>query len=153
MDQQLKNESSLNGNDLTPDEPITDDTENDCGRIIGNCSEGSRFSTSSKNQASVYGSTRRELAVPLPEIIVHKDNYNDFSGRQMSPSQSFFRSSSPLPQSFRRRSNSLTTTKDGDQNESKVLVIYTGGTIGMIRNEKNSKYYSVFLFIRYSIID
>jgi hypothetical protein len=28
-----------------------------------------------------------------------------------------------------------------EKNEAKVLVIYTGGTIGMMRNEKNGKYY------------
>lgn len=39
------------------------------------------------------------------------------------------------PPSFRRRCDSMTGDKDGDQNESKVLVIYTGGTIGMIRND------------------
>lgn len=44
------------------------------------------------------------------------------------------------PMTFRRRSDSTTTIEDGDQNESKVLVIYTGGTIGMIRNDENSKY-------------
>lgn len=44
------------------------------------------------------------------------------------------------PANFRKRCDSTTTVEDGDQNESKVLVIYTGGTIGMIRNNENSKY-------------
>lgn len=39
---------------------------------------------------------------------------------------------------FRRRCDSMTAPEDGDQNESKVLVIYTGGTIGMIRNHDDS---------------
>lgn len=144
MDQQQNHESCVNGDNLTPDSPTTDDTVNDCDLTNGNNDDDIHLSTSSGHQTSVSGSTSKELTIPLPEIFVHKENYsNEFSGRQMSPSQSFLRSSSPLPQSFRRRSNSVTTTKDGDQNESKVLVIYTGGTIGMIRNEKNSKYYSV----------
>jgi len=54
-----------------------------------------------------------------------------------TPSQSYLGSTPPQP--FRRRCDSMTKTEDGDQNESKVLVIYTGGTIGMIRNDDNSK--------------
>lgn len=54
-----------------------------------------------------------------------------------TPSQSYL--GSTPPQSFRRRCDSMTANEDGDQNESKVLVIYTGGTIGMIRNDDNSK--------------
>lgn len=42
-------------------------------------------------------------------------------------------------QPFRIRSDSISNNENGDQNESKVLVIYTGGTIGMIRNDENSK--------------
>jgi len=53
------------------------------------------------------------------------------------PSQSYL--GSTPPQSFRRRCDSVPSNEDGDQNESKVLVIYTGGTIGMIRNDDNSK--------------
>jgi len=54
-----------------------------------------------------------------------------------TPSQSYL--GSTPPQSFRRRCDSMSANEDGDQNESKVLVIYTGGTIGMIRNDDNSK--------------
>lgn len=54
-----------------------------------------------------------------------------------TPSQSYL--GSTPPQAFRRRCDSVTANEDGDQNESKVLVIYTGGTIGMIRNDDNSK--------------
>ncbi|KAL4105333.1 hypothetical protein QTP88_020578 [Uroleucon formosanum] len=52
-----------------------------------------------------------------------------------TPTQSYLGSTSQQP--FRRRCDSMTKTEDGDQNESKVLVIYTGGTIGMIRNDDN----------------
>lgn len=46
----------------------------------------------------------------------------------------------PIQEPIRKRCDSLPAAEDGDQNESKVLVIYTGGTIGMIRNADNSKY-------------
>lgn len=58
-----------------------------------------------------------------------------------TPTQSYLGSTSQQP--FRRRCDSMTKTEDGDQNESKVLVIYTGGTIGMIRNEDNSKWFDL----------
>jgi len=54
-----------------------------------------------------------------------------------TPSQAYIGSTPPQP--FRRRCDSMTANEDGDQNESKVLVIYTGGTIGMIRNDDDSK--------------
>lgn len=54
-----------------------------------------------------------------------------------TPSQAYIGSTPPQP--FRRRCDSMTANEDSDQNESKVLVIYTGGTIGMIRNDDNSK--------------
>lgn len=58
-----------------------------------------------------------------------------------TPTQSYLGSTSQQP--FRRRCDSMTKTEDGDQNESKVLVIYTGGTIGMIRNDDNSKWFNL----------
>lgn len=58
--------------------------------------------------------------------------------RSKSPSPSAHYSSTP-PRTYRRRCDSTTGVEDGDKNESKVLVIYTGGTIGMIRNDENSK--------------
>lgn len=72
-----------------------------------------------------------------PAIKIHGGNdHNDYLG---GTSPSSILGSTP-PESFRRRCNSKTGTDDGDQNESKVLVIYTGGTIGMIRNDENSEY-------------
>lgn len=49
---------------------------------------------------------------------------------------------SPQPSGRTARNDSMTAAEDGvvdDENESKVLVIYTGGTIGMIRNDDNSE--------------
>jgi len=69
------------------------------------------------------------------------------------PSPSYL--GSTPPQSFRRRCDSMTANEDGDQNESKVLVIYTGGTIGMIRNDDNSKriiYYIKIVIMRCDVI-
>lgn len=72
-----------------------------------------------------------------PAIRIHGGgDQNDYFG---GSSPSSILGSTP-PQSFRRRCNSKTGTEDGDHNESKVLVIYTGGTIGMIRNDENSEY-------------
>jgi len=70
--------------------------------------------------------TYRHLSTPSPTYL------------GSTPTQSYLGSMSQQP--FRRRSDSMTKTEDGDQNESKVLVIYTGGTIGMIRNDDNSKW-------------
>lgn len=77
------------------------------------------------------------LPTSTPAIKIHGGNdHNDYFG---GTSPSSILGSTP-PESFRRRCNSKTGTEDGDQNESKVLVIYTGGTIGMIRNDENSEY-------------
>jgi hypothetical protein len=70
-----------------------------------------------------------------PSIKIHK---NESSNQQ--PTQSFQYLESTSPQSFRTRCDSMTAREDDDQNESKVLVIYTGGTIGMMRNDEDSKY-------------
>lgn len=46
-----------------------------------------------------------------------------------------------------RRNVSKGNLMSSDHTESKVLVIYTGGTIGMMRNEKNGQYirFSTFM--------
>lgn len=61
-------------------------------------------------------------------------------GECKSQSQPSYFGSTP-PSQFFRKSESAVEDSAGDlQNESKVLVIYTGGTIGMIRNDENSKW-------------
>lgn len=76
-----------------------------------------------------------------PTIRIHNEDSQDASLNQ----QQYF--GSTPPQSFRRRCDSMTAREDDDQNESKVLVIYTGGTIGMMRNDEDSKYMSDYLFV------
>lgn len=39
-----------------------------------------------------------------------------------------------------KRNTSYGNIPSADKTEARVLVIYTGGTIGMMRNEKNGKY-------------
>lgn len=41
-----------------------------------------------------------------------------------------------------RRNVSKGNLMSSDETESKVLVIYTGGTIGMMRNDKNGEFYN-----------
>lgn len=51
----------------------------------------------------------------------------------------------PMPDIARSAANSSTNMKRNvsygnlDTNEARVLVLYTGGTIGMLRNEKNGE--------------
>lgn len=54
----------------------------------------------------------------------------------MSPTHSTHKSSEYSSESSTRR-NSYGSMAEGS--EAKVLVIYTGGTIGMVRNDKNGK--------------
>lgn len=79
------------------------------------------------------------LGDTTPTIKIHKNGSQDESLNQQS-AQSFAYLGSTPPDSFRRRCDSMTAREDGDQNESKVLVLYTGGTIGMMRNDEDSKY-------------
>lgn len=46
-----------------------------------------------------------------------------------------------------RRNVSKGNLMSNDNTESKVLVIYTGGTIGMMRNESNGEYDKNFVFV------
>lgn len=68
----------------------------------------------------------------------NKEN-GEFSDRKQSPSKINNEHKPLLQEPFRKRCDSIPSAEDGDQNESKVLVIYTGGTIGMIRNAEDSK--------------
>ncbi|VVC29761.1 Hypothetical protein CINCED_3A023419 [Cinara cedri] len=66
-------------------------------------------------------------------------NNDEFSDRKESPLTNNNNNANKqlLQEPFRKRCDSIPAADDGDQNESKVLVIYTGGTIGMIRNSEN----------------
>lgn len=98
-------------------------------------------------------SKAKESTAPVPEITInvngdHKSVVKSQPSAGNHPS-SVSSSNVNLDNSHRnydehttrRRCNSMSATEDGDKNESKVLVIYTGGTIGMVRNNDNRKYY------------
>jgi len=90
----------------------------------------------SKNPAATIGvSNENGHADDIPEPFSLSSPSQSYYGS--TPSQTYIGSTPPQP--FRRRCDSMTANEDSDQNESKVLVIYTGGTIGMIRNDDNSK--------------
>jgi len=71
-------------------------------------------------------------------LDAHPETTRAHNGDEFSPPVSSLGTTPPSP--FRMRCDSMTASEDGDQNESKVLVIYTGGTIGMIRNGDDSTY-------------
>lgn len=99
------------------------------------------ISESAENNGVDGVTEQRPYVIPSPSYLAS------------TPSHSYL--GSTPPQSFRRRCDSMTANEDGDQNESKVLVIYTGGTIGMIRNDDNSKriiYYIKIIIERCDIL-
>lgn len=73
---------------------------------------------------------RQESVTPMTPT---RTNGNGFLGVETSPSQ-------PIMQMKRN----VSYGNLGTQTEARVLVLYTGGTIGMLRNEKNGELRNIF---------
>lgn len=115
------------------------------GETIPNGNPGSSLTDNGGNDDRSRGETEHQPKEPCPKIMIHLSDEPFGRNDQMSPSCSLLGSASP---SFRRRCDSMTGAEDGDHNESKVLVIYTGGTIGMIRNDEDSKYKTILINVK-----
>lgn len=87
-----------------------------------------------------------KITVTQTNLTFDVDDDND---RQLQPPFSYY-GSTPPSQLFRKPENIVKDSASNLQNESKVLVIYTGGTIGMIRNNENGKRKIIMLRILYT---
>lgn len=103
------------------------------------------------------------IMIKIPTVISSNasiDNMPDTPVKNITPTKRSFNIEANTPTKERtmslRRNTSFGNIPASNCTEAKVLVIYTGGTIGMIRNKKNGNYNEInspILLVFFAFVD